>query len=42
MTFAAVAPAPVALLIVGASGFEISPTAKTIGTSVSCRLFTSM
>src|SRR5690242_1307112 len=36
MTFAAVAPAPVALLIVSASGFETSPTAKTIGTLVSC------
>src|SRR5215470_17052465 len=36
ITFAAVAPAPVALLIVGATGFETSPTAKTIGTFVSC------
>src|ERR1051325_3917755 len=40
ITFAAVAPAPVALLIVGASGFETSPTANTIGTFVSCVLFT--
>ena len=34
--FAAVAPAPVAPLIVGALGFETSPTANTIGTLVSC------
>jgi len=36
ITFAAVAPAPVALLIVGACGFETSPTANTIDTLVSC------
>src|SRR5690242_820454 len=42
ITFAAVAPAPAALLIVGASGFETSPTAKTIGTLVSCVLLTLM
>jgi hypothetical protein len=36
ITFATVAPAPVALLIVGESGFETSPIAKTNGTFVSC------
>ncbi len=41
ITFAAVAPAPVAPLIVGATGFETSPTANTIGTFVSCWLFTT-
>src|SRR5688572_18217296 len=41
ITFAAVAPAPVAPLIVGAIGFETSPIANTIGTLVSCSLFTA-
>ena len=36
ITLAAVAPAPVALLTVGANGFDTSPIAKTIGTLVSC------
>src|SRR5207244_12080632 len=35
ITFAAVAPAPVAPLIVGASGWETSPIAKTLGALVS-------
>src|SRR5262245_17659003 len=42
MTFAAVAPAPTALLIVGDAGFETSPAANTKGTLVSCSLFTEM
>src|SRR6185295_19853830 len=41
ITFAAVAPAPVAPLIVGAKGFDTSPTPNTIGTFVSCRPFTT-
>ena len=36
ITFVAVAPAPTAPLIVGASGFATSPTAKTFSTLVSC------
>jgi hypothetical protein len=41
ITFAAVAPAPAALLIVGANGFDTSPMANTLTTSVSCWLFTT-
>jgi hypothetical protein len=36
ITFAAVAPAPVALLTVGDTGFETSPIAKTFSIPVSC------
>src|SRR5437763_13061234 len=36
ITFAAVAPAPTAPAIVGASGFATSPIAKTLATLVSC------
>src|ERR671938_367227 len=42
ITFAAVAPAPTAPLIVGASGLETSPTAKTLPTLVSCSPVTTM
>ena len=41
MTLAAVAPAPAAPLTVGASGFETSPTAKTISALVSCMALTT-
>src|ERR1043166_6432455 len=36
ITFAAVAPAPTAPAIVGASGLATSPIAKTLATLVSC------
>lgn len=42
ITFAAVAPAPHAPLMVGASGLETSPTAKTFPTLVSCSPVTTM
>ena len=42
MTFAAVAPVPVAVLMVGDNGLATSPTANTKGTVVSCSLVTAM
>ena len=40
MAFATVAPAPTAPLMVGASGFDTSPTAKTFSMFASCVLDT--